>query len=65
LVAISAGVDRVETWAAICIGVIAGIFYALGCRWLVYLEVDDPVEGVPVHLINGAWGLVAAGFFDN
>ena len=54
-----------ETWAAICIGVIAGIFYALGCRWLVYLEVDDPVEGVPVHLINGAWGLVAAGFFDN
>lgn len=65
LVAISASIDRVEPWAAICIGIIAGIIYVLFLRWLVHLEVDDPVEGSAIHMGCGIWGVIAVGFFDN
>jgi Amt family ammonium transporter len=27
------------------------------------LKIDDPVGAVPVHLVNGAWGVIATGLF--
>lgn len=65
LVSISATCDRCEPWAAVCIGIIGGIVYALMCKILEVAKIDDAVDGIPVHMGCGAWGLLAAGFFDN
>jgi Amt family ammonium transporter len=65
LVSITGCCDRVEPWAAFCIGAIGALFYILGCKILDVLHVDDPVEAAPVHLFGGIWGTIATGLFDN
>jgi len=41
--------DCVDMWAAFVIGVIGGCVY-MGANKLLYkLEVDDPVDAVPIH----------------
>jgi hypothetical protein len=61
LVAITGGCAVVEPWAAALIGSVAGILYIIGSRGLVWLRLDDAVDAIPVHLVNGAWGLIAVG----
>lgn len=63
LVAITAGCATVETWAAVVIGIFAGWFYLIGSYLLVKLKIDDAVDAVPVHMVGGAWGVIAAGLF--
>jgi Amt family ammonium transporter len=63
LVAITAGAGVVEPWAALVIGIMAGIFYTLGSYLLLALKIDDAVDAIPVHLVNGVWGLIAVGLF--
>jgi Amt family ammonium transporter len=63
LVAITAGCAWVEGWAAVVIGIIAGIVVVYGVSFLERLKVDDPVGAVAVHGFNGLWGLVAIGLF--
>lgn len=63
LVAITAGCGVVEPWAACVTGAIAGMLYIIASKGLVYLRLDDAVDAIPVHLVNGAWGLIAVGFF--
>ena len=53
----------VEPWAAVVIGAIAGLLYILGTRLLVNLRLDDAVDAIPVHMLNGIWGLIAVGLF--
>ncbi len=65
LVSISASVDRIEGWAAICIAIIGATFYCAFCKYLECRRIDDPLEGSAVHMICGMWGLLASGFFDN
>jgi Amt family ammonium transporter len=65
LVSISASVDRIEPWAAVCISIIGATFYSAFCKYLECKRIDDPVEGTAVHMICGMWGVVASGFFDN
>jgi ammonium transporter, Amt family len=45
------------------LGLVAGCLYYLSSTFLVYLEVDDVVDAIPVHMVNGLWGLIAAGLF--
>jgi Amt family ammonium transporter len=64
LVAITAGCATVETWAAVIIGFFAGLFYLMASKLLVRLRIDDAVDAIPVHMIGGAWGVIATGLFS-
>ncbi|GAX11926.1 ammonium transporter, Amt family [Fistulifera solaris] len=63
LVAVTAGTACVTPWAAIIIGIVGGWVYIAWSKLLIALKVDDSVDGIPVHLGNGMWGLIAAGLF--
>uniref|UniRef100_A0A7S3QFI0 Ammonium transporter n=1 Tax=Chaetoceros debilis TaxID=122233 RepID=A0A7S3QFI0_9STRA len=63
LVGITAGCSTVEPWAAIIIGLIAGVVYVLASNLLVKLKIDDAVDAIPVHFFNGMWGCIATGLF--
>ena len=65
LVAITAPCAFVDTWAAVVIGAVAGVLVCLVTTWLERARIDDPVGAVPVHLANGAWGVIAVGLFAN
>jgi len=62
LVAITAGCGVVEPWAAMLIGGIAGLLYIGGSNLLIKLRLDDAVDAIPIHMVNGMWGLIAVGF---
>ena len=63
LVAITAPCAWVEAWAAVVIGLIAGVLVVAGVYLLDRLRIDDPVGAVSVHGLNGFWGLIAVGLF--
>ncbi len=65
LVAITAPCAFVAPWAAVVIGVIAGVLVIWATTALEKLKIDDPVGAVPVHMVNGAWGVLAVGIFAN
>jgi ammonium transporter, Amt family len=64
LVAITASCAFVESGSAVLIGLIAGVLMCVSTRWLERLRIDDAVGAVPVHLVNGIWGLLSAGIFS-
>lgn len=61
LVAITSGCGLVEPWAAILIGVISGWLYIYASGLLIRLRIDDAVDAIPVHMVNGLWGVLATG----
>ena len=64
LVGITAGCAYVDPWAAVVIGLLAGIIMIAGVHLIkLVLKVDDPVGAITVHGICGAWGLLAVGIF--
>ena len=63
LVAITAGCAFVDSWAALVIGVIAGVIVVLSVLAVDRLRVDDPVGAVSVHAVCGIWGTLAVGLF--
>ncbi len=63
LVAITAPCAWVEGWAAIVIGVIAGVLMYASVRFFDNVGIDDPVGAVSVHGIGGLWGLLSVGLF--
>lgn len=65
LVAITAPCAFVAPWAAVVIGLIAGVLVVWASAALEKLKIDDPVGAVPVHMVNGAWGVLAVGIFAN
>ncbi|XP_065838434.1 putative ammonium transporter 1 [Oscarella lobularis] len=64
LVAICAGADSVHAYAAIIIGIVAGLSHRSWTKVILKWKIDDPVESVSVHLGAGIWGVIAVGFFD-
>jgi Amt family ammonium transporter len=65
LVAITAPCAFVDTAAAAIIGGVAGVLVCLATVWLEKARIDDPVGAVPVHFVNGVWGVLAVGIFAN
>jgi Amt family ammonium transporter len=65
LVAITAGCGVLEPWAAVLVGFIAGLLYIGGSKGILRLRLDDAVDAIPCHLVNGAWGLIAVGLFGS
>ena len=64
LVGITAPSAHVDPWAAVVIGIIAGVIMVYGVSFVrSVLKVDDPVGAITVHGICGAWGLLAVGIF--
>jgi Amt family ammonium transporter len=65
LVAITAPCAFVDTWAAVVIGLIAGVWVCIAGVLLEKLKIDDPVGAIPVHFFNGLWGVLSVGIFAN
>jgi Amt family ammonium transporter len=65
LVAVTAPCAFIDLWAAVVIGLVAGVLVCLATAWLEKAKIDDPVGAVPVHFVNGIWGVLAVGIFAN
>jgi Amt family ammonium transporter len=63
LVAITAGCAFVAPWAAIVIGLVAGVIAVVGVLTVERLGIDDPIGAVAVHGMSGVWGTLALGLF--
>ena len=63
LVAITAPCAWVEGWAAVVIGLVAGLIMVESVLLLEKKGIDDPIGAVSCHLIAGIWGLVSIGIF--
>ena len=63
LVAITASAAFVTPMSALVIGSIAGVVVFLGVHMLEVFKIDDPVGALPVHGLNGVFGILAVGIF--
>lgn len=63
LVAITAPVGAVETWAAAVIGAIGGVIVVLSVKMFDKLKIDDPVGAISVHGVTGTFGTLSIAFF--
>ena len=64
LVAITAPCAYVAPWAAVVIGVLAGLIMRGAVSLVeVKFKIDDPLGAVAVHGANGMWGMLAVGLF--
>jgi Amt family ammonium transporter len=64
LVGITAGSGYVENWAAVPIGLVAGMIVVPSIM-LIDRKVDDPVGVLSAHGIAGIWGTLALGLFTS
>jgi Amt family ammonium transporter len=64
LVAITAPSGYVELWAALPIGLIAGLLVP-PCVLAIDKRLDDPVGVLTAHGICGIWGTISCGFFTS
>ena len=63
LVAITPACAFVDPWAAVVIGLVAGIICSLAVSIKYKLGIDDSLDVVAVHLVGGIWGSLAIGLF--
>ncbi|WP_138495544.1 ammonium transporter [Paenibacillus pinistramenti] len=63
LVAITGSCAFVDPWAAVVIGVVAGVLTFFTAQWFEKAGLDDPVYAFSVHGIAGMWGALSTGFF--
>jgi ammonium transporter, Amt family len=63
LVAITPACAFVAPWAAVVIGLFAGIFCSMATGLKYRFNLDDSLDVVGVHLVAGIWGSLAIGFF--
>ena len=60
LVSITAAPNIAESWWAVIIGAVGGLLCSLATRLLERMKLDDVVGAIPVHLVAGVWGTLAA-----
>ncbi len=65
LVAITPACAFVAPWAAVLIGLFAGVFCALAVGLKYLFNFDDSLDVVGVHLIGGLWGCLSIGLFGS
>lgn len=65
LVAITAPCAFVDSWAAVVIGGLAGVFVVFSVFFWERRGIDDPVGAISVHGVNGLWGVISLGLFAN
>ena len=65
LVAITAPCAFVDSWAAVTLGILAGLMMNYSTKVLAERGVDDPVGAISVHGSCGALGILALGVFAN
>ena len=65
LVAVTAPCAVVSITDSVFIGLIAGVLVVESVIAFDKLHIDDPVGATSVHLVNGAWGVLAVGLFAN
>jgi len=63
LVAVTAPVGAVETWAAIVIGAVGGLIVVFSVSMFDRLKIDDPVGAISVHGVVGTWGTLSIALF--
>ncbi|WP_372663876.1 ammonium transporter [Cohnella sp.] len=63
LVAITASCAFVDPWAAVVIGLVAGVLVVFSARFFEKIKVDDPIFALSVHGAAGIWGTLANGLF--
>ena len=63
LVAITAPCAFVDPWAAVVIGLIAGLIVPPLVVLVDKIRVDDPIGCLPVHGMAGIWGTLSLGLF--
>ena len=63
LVAITPACAFVDPWAAVVIGLVAGVICSLAVSIKYKLGIDDSLDVVAVHLVGGIWGSLAIGLF--
>ena len=64
LVAITAPSGYVLPWAALIIGLVAGVIVVLGV-YAIDKYIDDPVGALSAHGLAGIWGTLACGLFTH
>jgi len=65
LVSITSPCATVEPWAAVTIGIIAGMVFLSMSSLLIKIRLDDAVDAIPVHMCCGIWGIISTGLFSN
>lgn len=63
LVAITASCAYVDSWAAILIGLVAGVLVFFSMRFFERMRMDDPIAAMSAHGTAGVWGTLANGLF--
>jgi Amt family ammonium transporter len=63
LVAITASCAFVDPWAAVVIGLVAGILVFASMKFFEKMKIDDPIYALSVHGAAGIWGTLSNGLF--
>jgi Amt family ammonium transporter len=63
LVAITAPVGAVETWAAVVIGACGGLIVVFSVAFFDKIKIDDPVGAISVHGVAGTFGTLSIALF--
>ncbi|MBI5666802.1 MAG: ammonium transporter [Chloroflexi bacterium] len=63
LVAVTAGCAFIEPWAAVVIGLVAGVLVILAADLVETMRIDDAVGAFAVHGACGIWGTLSIGLF--
>lgn len=64
LVAVTCSCNMIRPYAAVIVGVLAGITYSSSSALLIKLKIDDPIDASPIHCACGILGVIYDGFCD-
>lgn len=62
-VALCAGCNVYQSWAAVVVGACCGPLFLYSRYFLLNMTIDDPLDAIPVHGIGGLWGVIAVYIF--